>query len=126
MREVSRVVKPGGVIRVVVPDLEGIARLYLEKLAAVITGDEEACADHEWMLIELLDQMVRERVGGDMRDYFLRPDLRNAAFVHARMGGELDATVNSSPRAPLLERLRRKGVRRLFEMARDRAACLTI
>jgi SAM-dependent methyltransferase len=125
MEEVSRVVRPGGVVRVVVPDLEDIARLYLEKLAAAMSGDEEARADYEWMIIELLDQMVRERPGGDMRGYFLRRQLRNAGFVRSRAGSEFDITVgNAAPKAPLLKRFRLKGMRRLLEIGRDRASGL--
>src|SRR5688572_13614475 len=34
-----RVLRPGGVLRVVVPDLEAIARLYLQTLEGAVAGD---------------------------------------------------------------------------------------
>src|SRR5262249_35284271 len=101
-----------------------IAQLYLEKLAAVAAGDDQAHDDYEWMLLEYLDQMVRQRGGGFMREYLLRPNLRNATFVRMRIGAEFDTIANSPPRRPLLERLQRKGAPLLLAMARDRAACL--
>jgi hypothetical protein len=63
-----RVLRPGGVCRVVVPDLENICRLYLHHL-------DEAARDpapdkfrrYDWMVLELLDQLVRETRGGRMR-----------------------------------------------------------
>ena len=122
MCEAARVLRPGGAIRVVVPDLEQIAVLYLEKLAAAIEGDAEARDDYEWMVLELLDQMVRQHSGGLMRQHLLDPNLRRATFVRSRIGAEFDAALGSPTSTSLLARLRRKGARRLVAMARDRAA----
>ena len=68
LAEQLRVLKPGGVCRVVVPDLEGICRLYLQHLETA----SEACAEdslrrYRWAVVELLDQMVREEAGGELR-----------------------------------------------------------
>src|SRR5207302_1827164 len=64
--ECFRVLKPGGVLRVVVPDLEQIARLYLESLEAAWDGDRDASQRYRWAMLEMYDQMVRERPGGAM------------------------------------------------------------
>jgi predicted SAM-dependent methyltransferase len=126
MGEAVRVLKLGGAIRVAVPDLEQITLLYLTKLAAVIAGEEEARDDHEWMMLELLDQMVRQRGGGLMKEYLLRPNLRNTAFVRTRIGAEFDAIFGSSTPVSLLERIQRKGVGRIFSMLRERAARVVV
>ena len=66
LAECHRVLRPGGTIRVVVPDLEAIAKNYLATLERAAKGDETATSDHDWMTIELLDQMVRGESGGQM------------------------------------------------------------
>jgi predicted SAM-dependent methyltransferase len=67
--ECFRVLEPGGVLRVVVPDLEQIAELYLATLDAAWEGDAEAQRRHMWAVLEMYDQVVRERPGGAMLSY---------------------------------------------------------
>jgi len=86
--ECVRILKPGGVLRVGIPDLEGICRLYLQKLDAAAQGVPNAEADYDWMMLELLDQMVRERSGGAMMEYFRQPEIPNVEFVLGRIGVE--------------------------------------
>jgi predicted SAM-dependent methyltransferase len=88
MKECHRVLKPRGVIRVGVPDLECICRLYLEKLEAAAAGEPGAADDYDWMLLEMFDQMVRERSGGDMLEYLRKNPLPNEQFVYERIGHE--------------------------------------
>jgi SAM-dependent methyltransferase len=65
VKEVDRVLKPGGVFRVVVPDLERICRDYLSRLEAVADKpDETTIRRYRWIQLELLDQLVREEPGG--------------------------------------------------------------
>jgi SAM-dependent methyltransferase len=67
--ECFRVLKPGGVVRVVVPDLEQITELYLRALDAAWEGDTEARRQHAWAMLELYDQVVRNQPGGEMLAY---------------------------------------------------------
>ncbi|MCZ8121884.1 MAG: methyltransferase domain-containing protein [Magnetospirillum sp.] len=80
--------RPGGILRVVVPDLEENARAYLRALDEVRAGLPEAEDRHEWMTIELLDQLVRNESGGRMLRYWARPSIRVADFVAERAGDE--------------------------------------
>jgi predicted SAM-dependent methyltransferase len=89
LAECFRVLKHGGILRVVVPDLERIARLYLENLDKAEEGDERASARHEWMLLELLDQMVRETSGGEMGRYFQLNPMPAEDFVIERFGHQV-------------------------------------
>lgn len=97
LKECARVLKSAGIIRVVVPDLEGIARAYLATLRNEAVGSKVNAADHEWMLLELYDQAVRTKSGGGMREFLLSPQFANREFVRQRVGTEalkiLDAAI---------------------------------
>src|SRR5687767_1836788 len=88
LRDCARVLRPGGTIRVVVPDLETIARLYLSSLEAALTGDPKAAAAYDWIVLELLDQMVRTQSGGEMLSYWQQKPMPAQDFVLERMGEE--------------------------------------
>jgi len=114
LSECYRVMKPGGILRVGVPDLEKICRLYLLKLSEALEGDGAAVHDYDWIMLELLDQVARERSGGDMLDYLRQDPLPNERFVYERIGVEgeelveaLRASGASQNSPPFLCRLRR-------------------
>ena len=100
MRECFRVLKPGGILRVAVPDLERICRLYLEKLQLATSGDVASAYDRDWMLLEMYDQTVREKSGGAMLDFLRQNPLPNESFVLERIGQEgreLIAALRNTP-----------------------------
>jgi predicted SAM-dependent methyltransferase len=86
IQECRRVLKPGGVLRVVTEDLEQMCRVYLEKLEAAYAGDKQSEKDYEWMILELYDQATRESAGGQMARYLSEDPLPNEAFIYARVG----------------------------------------
>jgi hypothetical protein len=88
LAECYRVLKPGGVIRVVVPDLEAIIRLYLENLEAALLGSVQGRQRYHWMLLELYDQAVRNNSGGEMSEYLRQNPIPEGSFVIQRLGGE--------------------------------------
>jgi len=69
LQECRRVLRPGGVIRLAVPDLERIAS-----------------QQHTWMTLELLDQLVRDQSGGEMERYLRTQAHSNIDYVTARIG----------------------------------------
>ncbi|NJL52444.1 MAG: methyltransferase domain-containing protein [Hydrococcus sp. SU_1_0] len=87
IQECCRVLRPGGILRVVVPDLEQIASLYLASLAFASESAEWA-GKYEWIVLELLDQMVRNTPGGDMATYLSQGTNRHQEFVLERFGAE--------------------------------------
>lgn len=89
LNECFRVLRPNGVIRVVVPDLEAIARNYLVALEQAKTGIEGWDHNYEWMLLEMYDQVVRNQPGGEMARYFYKETIPNEQFVIDRCGAEV-------------------------------------
>jgi SAM-dependent methyltransferase len=110
LQECFRVLKPGGVVRIVVPDLETIARLYLQALEGALSGDADARMRYEWLMLELYDQATRGRSGGAMAAYLRRPpDERAARFVAGRIGAEASGAVApGSARWPVPTRIARR------------------
>lgn len=88
LMECKRVLKPGGTIRLVAPDLEGAVRAYLKCLDEVRAGIPDAESRYEWMTIELLDQLVRHHSGGEMLKYWAQESVPVEGFVAARVGTE--------------------------------------
>ncbi len=105
LQECRRVLTPGGTLRVVVPDLEQIARLYLYWLERALQDPAQPQPNYDWMVIEMYDQTVREFSGGEHGRYLTSGPIPNKDFVLNRMGGEI---------APLLRRLEQEYEQRQF------------
>ena len=97
--ECRRVLRPGGTLRVAVPDLELIAKTYLGTLERAAAGGGRGGDDYEWMMLELYDQAVRETSGGEMGAYLRRDPLPNKEFVVARVGIEAERAIESLQRS---------------------------
>ncbi|MFM6251285.1 MAG: class I SAM-dependent methyltransferase, partial [Dolichospermum sp.] len=89
IQECYRVLRPQGVLRVVVPDLEQITRMYLHSLEKASHGFEEWKQNYQWMLLEMYDQTVRNCSGGEMKSFLSRKELCNQEFVIKRCGVEI-------------------------------------
>lgn len=128
--DLKRVLRPGGTIRLVVPDLERICREFLARLQ---DADQHPTTQnirrYEWITLELLDQMVREKPGGLMLEA-LRSGRVDQEYVRARVGEELASlceplpcsfqNVSSSVSARFYARLRQslQGLRRTLQHMR--------
>jgi predicted SAM-dependent methyltransferase len=86
LKECYRVSKPGGIVRVVVPDLEEIVEEYQQCLRSLEEGDKGARYKHEWIVMELYDQAVREKSGGSMVDYVRRAPQEMNDYLQKRLG----------------------------------------
>ena len=66
--ESRRVLKPGGILRTVVPDLENICREYL-RILDQIDSSPLARRQYEWIILELLDQLTRTNSSSPMTQF---------------------------------------------------------
>lgn len=89
LAECYRTLRPGGVLRIVVPDLEQIAQLYLNYHTRAWQGDSDAQRRYQWIKLELLDQLVRSHSGGQMGPYLVKLEPEDAEFVRSRLGEEV-------------------------------------
>ena len=94
IQECYRVLRPQGVLRVVVPDLEQIALCYLEVLEKASSGSDEEAANYEWILLEMYDQALRNQRGGEMATYLSQPKIPNEQFVINRCGREVKQIID--------------------------------
>ena len=87
--ECYRVLQPGGILRVAIPDLEAIARNYIKYLDAALANDASANEKYNWTMLELYDQVVRTSGGGEMIGYIMDRSKNNDDFLIERNGNEV-------------------------------------
>jgi SAM-dependent methyltransferase len=98
IQECWRILKPGGLFRMVVPDLENLCRTYLHHRDQ---GENEKA---NFLVLELLDQCVRRQSGGELGLYYRsleagpQSSASSIAFVRERTGEDLIDTTHP-PRA---------------------------
>jgi SAM-dependent methyltransferase len=86
IREQKRVLKPNGIIRVVVPDLETICRNYLYYLDEIVSGNRVHEFRYDYSLLELYDQTTRDTSGGELGKLWASGMIADMEFVVARHG----------------------------------------
>lgn len=88
--ECMRVLKPGGTLRIAIPDLERMVKKYLSFIEKGLQNpdDELNRVNYEWILIEMYDQTVRNYSGGRMAEYLGTENILNENFVYERIGLE--------------------------------------
>ncbi|MFC1705398.1 methyltransferase domain-containing protein [Planctomycetota bacterium] len=129
IEEQRRVLKPNGIIRVVVPDLEVICRNYLKYLGELLAGDLTHEFRYDYSLLELYDQTTRNVTGGALGRLWASGDIRDPDFVAERHGSEATCSVkrcsvteaqeNARSRTSRIKRLLARGrLRRLGSRAR--------
>lgn len=97
--ECYRVLRPEGVIRIAVPDLEQIAKTYLNSLEQASSGSQEWADNYDWILLEMYDQTVRNHSGGEMAKYFFAEQIPNQEFVLQRLGAEAENLLETRNRS---------------------------
>ena len=89
LEECYRVLKNGGILRVVVPDLQKIIIRYNSAVNSIEDGDPEAIEDHKIATYELFDQMVRSEISGTKEQRFPVRMIERIVRGNAAKVGEL-------------------------------------
>lgn len=88
IEECYRVLKKNGIIRIAVPDLEQIVREYLTNLELALSGNQQSKYNYDWIMLEMYDQVLRNKTGGDMAQYLYQAKIPNEQYVYKRIGEE--------------------------------------
>jgi len=84
LNEARRVLKPGGILRIVVPDFENICTEYF-RVISLPEDDARKPEFYKWVMIEMLDQMTRMKSGGEMRKFYneiLSDEVKHAEIIN--------------------------------------------
>jgi predicted SAM-dependent methyltransferase len=97
MDECFRVLKKNGILRVVVPDLKAIIKEYQHILSEISQKPQDAYlnACYDWIMIELYDQTIRNKSGGQMVEFLAHDVLINEDFILKRCGYEVKSIIDS-------------------------------
>jgi SAM-dependent methyltransferase len=87
LMEVKRVLKPGGIHRIVVPDLEKACKAYIAHISSCETNPDES-ENHDSYIATLFEQSVRKEARGISQQNSLRRFIENLVLGDARRRGE--------------------------------------
>jgi predicted SAM-dependent methyltransferase len=101
--EIYRVLKPSGVVRIVVPDLEQIISQYKKKLNSCLKSKhkKEVEQEYNWIYLELYDQAVRNRSGGEMVHFLRNSSQECRKYIINRIGQEGEGIIQTPQKMSL-------------------------
>lgn len=86
--EIKRVLKLGGILRIVVPDFEVVCKKYISHLAACEINQEEI-KNHDDFIHAIIEQFVRKEALGSRQQKPLRRFIENFLLGSARKRGQI-------------------------------------
>jgi predicted SAM-dependent methyltransferase len=98
-RQIFKLLKPGGIWRISVPDLESACRDYLRMLdTAAHEPTPRNVLRYRWAVMVIFEQMVRDRSGGQMLEAIKRGEY-DAAQMQEMFGDALRSIIERSAAA---------------------------
>lgn len=85
--EIKRVLKPGGILRIAVPDMESVCRRYLEHIN-IATRDPIESSIHDTYIAAIIGQCVQREASGSSRQSPTRRLIENLLLGDARKRGQ--------------------------------------
>jgi SAM-dependent methyltransferase len=129
LNDCFRVLKPKGTIRVAVPDLEVLTRIYLKSLDRANIDFPETFIHYDWIMLELYDQSVRIESGGEILRYIINSNPTSHDFIRSRIGLEfdqlLDITFNKTSQS-IWSKIHTLNSKKIIKFFRIKAAMLLI
>lgn len=119
IKEMFRVLKIGGICRIVVPDFQDCVAEYNKVFKLAMKGEDDADLDYRWMIIEMIDQFTRTTFGGEMM-LFIKSAPMNLGYIESRIGaigGGHPSVALKRPRG-LVNRIVSAGWMRILEKLR--------
>lgn len=87
LTEIKRVLVPGGIHRIAVPDMEYLCRAYLEHVG-LVEENPSLMVHHDRHISVIIEQMVRKKAYGTSQQPFVLKWLENTILGDARNRGE--------------------------------------
>jgi predicted SAM-dependent methyltransferase len=90
LKDYHRVLKSGGILRIVLPDFENIAREYVDNV------DAGKYQNSFFNILEMIDQCVRNKSGGKLSDFYFesRSTSELSSYIERRTGYSHKARLN--------------------------------
>lgn len=103
LQECFRTLKKGGILRIVIPDLEDIIDEYLRlrKSLSEDPSNEIIALKYKWILLEMFDQPSRNYTGGQMKEFIQSDGVKIEEYIKNRLGSIADELFETGRKVPM-------------------------